>query len=131
LFRTRTPTAYQKQQQSKLQVGQVATVPTPAELQGNFSGSANQASVASFLQANPFFQSNPSLAAQGIIDPTKIDPVAQAYIKAGLIPAFATGNDPLGRGDRGSLPMHPVLQTKSVSLAPAVPKRWGISLKTN
>jgi hypothetical protein len=75
--------AYQKQQQSELQVGQVATLPTPAELLANFSGSPNQASVASFLQANPFFQSNPSLAAQGIIDPTKIDPVAQACIKAG------------------------------------------------
>jgi len=84
--------AYQKQQQSELQVGQVATLPTPAELQGNFSGSPNQASVASFLQANPFFQSNPSLAAQGIIDPTKIDPVAQAYIKAGLIPTSPTGS---------------------------------------
>jgi hypothetical protein len=70
----------------------VATLPTPAELLGNFSGSPNQTSVASFLQANPFFQSNPSLAAQGIIDPTKIDPVAQAYIKAGLIPTSPTGS---------------------------------------
>src|SRR5262249_23498111 len=34
---------------------------------------------------------NPALAAQGIIDPTRIDPVAQAYIKAGLIPTSPTG----------------------------------------
>ncbi len=84
--------SYQKQQLSELQVGASATLPTPAELQGNFSGSPNQAAVASFLQANPFFQPNPALAAQGIINPTSIDPVAQAYIKANLIPTSPTGS---------------------------------------
>jgi outer membrane receptor protein involved in Fe transport len=84
--------AYQKQQESELEVGAVATLPTPAELQGNFSGSPNQAAVASFLLANPFFQPNAGLAAQGIISAASIDPVAQAYIKAGLIPSSPTGS---------------------------------------
>jgi|HubBroStandDraft_2_1064218.scaffolds.fasta_scaffold16860_1 hypothetical protein len=85
--------AFQKQDLSEEAVSNQVTLPTPAELQGNFSGSPNQAAVASFLQANPFFQSNPALAAQGIINPSSIDPVAQAYIKAGLIP---TANSPTG-----------------------------------
>jgi hypothetical protein len=84
--------AYQKQQESELEVGAVATLPTPAELQGNFSGTRTQAAVASFLQANPFFQPNPALAAQGIINPASINPVAQAYIKANLIPTSPTGS---------------------------------------
>jgi hypothetical protein len=85
--------AYQKEQLSEAAVSNQVTLPTAAELQGNFSGSPNQAAVASFLQANPFFQPNPALAAQGIINPASIDPVAQAYIKAGLIP---TSNSPTG-----------------------------------
>ena len=85
--------AYQKELLSEAAVGNQVTLPSPAELQGNFSASPNKAAVASFLQANPFFQSNAALAAQGIIAPSSIDPVAQAYIKAGLIP---TSNAPGG-----------------------------------
>jgi Carboxypeptidase regulatory-like domain/TonB-dependent Receptor Plug Domain len=85
--------AYQKQDLSEASVSSQVTLPTAAELRGDFSGSPNQAAVASFLEANPFFQPNPALAAQGIINPTSIDPVAQNYIKAGLIPTSnsATG----------------------------------------
>jgi hypothetical protein len=46
------------------------------------------------------------------------------------ISAYATGNDPLGRGDRGPLPLHLILQTKSFSLTPAVPRHWELSLTT-
>jgi hypothetical protein len=70
------------------------TVFTPAQLNGDFSHSVNggpDPSVASFLQANPFFQSNPTLAAQAIIDPARINPIAQSYIKAGLLPTSPTG----------------------------------------
>jgi hypothetical protein len=84
--------AYQKQQLSEDAVSNQVTLPTAAELQGNFSGTPNQAAVAGFLQANPFFQPNPALAAQGIISPASIDPVAQAYIKANLIPTSPTGS---------------------------------------
>ena len=45
------------------------------------------------------------------------------------ISAYATGNDPLGRGDRGPLPMHLIFQAKSFSLTPAKPIRWELSLK--
>ncbi len=86
--------SYQGQRQNSIAQEGNQTVFTPAQLQGNFSQSANGSpdpSVVSFLQANPYFQSNPSLAAQGIIDPARIDPVAQNYIKAGLIPSSPNG----------------------------------------
>jgi hypothetical protein len=44
------------------------------------------------------------------------------------ISAYATGNDPLGRGDRGPLPIHLIFQAKSFSLTPAKPIRWELSL---
>src|ERR1700688_467216 len=44
------------------------------------------------------------------------------------ISVYATGNDPLGRGDRGPLPLHLILQTKSFPLTPAAPKHWELSL---
>ncbi|MDT8069190.1 MAG: TonB-dependent receptor [Terriglobia bacterium] len=79
--------SYQKQIQHQAQV-QTATVPTALEIGGDFSqsGPESQAAVASFLQANSYFQADPTLAAQGIIDPTKINPIIQKYIAAGLIP---------------------------------------------
>jgi hypothetical protein len=46
------------------------------------------------------------------------------------ISAYATGNDPLGRGDRGPVPLHLIFQSKSFSLTPAVPKHWELSLTT-
>ncbi len=86
--------AYQGQRQIETDVEAEQTTFTPAELNGDFSQAANGApdsNVAAFLQANPYFQSSPTLAAQGIIDPTKIDPVAQAYIALGVIPTSPTG----------------------------------------
>jgi hypothetical protein len=71
-------------------IGGVA-VPTTAELGGDFSSLPSPNPVAAFLQANPYYQSNPILAAQGIIDPSTIDPVIQNYMKAGLIPATSSG----------------------------------------
>ena len=77
---------YQGQRETQLLSSPSITPFTAAETQGDFSLSRNKAAIASFLQAHPFFQPNAGLAAQGIMDPTKIDPVAQAYFKAGLIP---------------------------------------------
>ena len=58
-------------------------------LAGNFShagpGGTVDSNVANFLVSNPFFQPNAALAAQGIIDPSKIDAVAKNYIAKGLI----------------------------------------------
>jgi outer membrane receptor protein involved in Fe transport len=86
------------------------TTYTPAELNGDFSEATNGSNllVACYLTGNPnivlpnqqgncaqpahpYYQSNPTLAAQGIIDPTTIDPVAQKYIAANLIPTSSTG----------------------------------------
>jgi len=86
--------SYQGQRQVETDVEAEQTVFTPAELTGNFSQAANggpDPNVAAFLQANPYFQSNPALAANAIIDPTKIDPAATAYIATGLVPASPTG----------------------------------------
>jgi hypothetical protein len=85
---------YQGQRQTAtVNQGFVSTY-TPAELNGNFSQFSNSApdpSVVAFLQANPYYQPSAALAAQGIIDPSTIDPVAQNYIKANLIPTSASG----------------------------------------
>lgn len=85
---------YQGQRQTQLQTTSKVNVYTPAELAGDFSKTNNGSpdpGVVSYLQKNPFFQANPALAALGIIDPTKINSVAQNYIKAGLIPTSASG----------------------------------------
>jgi Carboxypeptidase regulatory-like domain len=93
--------AYQGQRQVQTDVLQEQQIFTTQEIQGNFSQAGPNGgpdpNVAAFLQANPYFQSNPSLAAQAIIDPTTFDPGAQAYINAKLangqpmIPSNATG----------------------------------------
>src|SRR5580658_7548878 len=83
--------SYEGQRQTaNVALGQTTTF-TPAEAQGNFSGSAGQAQVASFLANNPYYQPNPNLAAQGIIDPNSISPVAKAYFANNLIPTTPSG----------------------------------------
>jgi len=108
-------TSYQGQRQIETDVLEEQQIFTTAELQnGDFSHGipyqsyiydsfGNQGpqctdpagcldtNVVNFLQTNTYFQSNATLAAQGIIDPTRFDPAAQAYIKTGLIPSNATG----------------------------------------
>jgi hypothetical protein len=45
--------------------------------------------------------------------------------------AFATGDDPLGRGDRGAIPMHLILETThDVSFVPGSAQRWDIELSS-
>jgi len=88
--------AWQSQRQSQLQTTSKTTVFTPAELNGDFSLSnasrtGPDANVVAFLQKFPYFQPNAALAAQGIIDPSKIHSVAKNYIKSGLIPTSAEG----------------------------------------
>jgi outer membrane receptor protein involved in Fe transport len=83
--------SYEGQRQTSLEALSETTVYTPLEAQGNFSGSAGQTQVANFLANNPYFQSDPNLAAQGIIDPSRIDPVAKAYFANNLIPITSSG----------------------------------------
>jgi hypothetical protein len=86
--------SYQGQRQVATSVGAVATAFTPAEANGDFSQAINgkaDPSVVAFLRQYPYYQPNPQLASQGIIDPTKISPVFGAFVKAGLIMTSPTG----------------------------------------
>src|SRR5580698_3845954 len=81
-----------------------APVYTPQELTGDFSqavpydgvtcttpGGCPDPQLVQFLTYNsPYFATPNGNAAEAIIDPSKIDPVTQNYIKAGLIPTSAT-----------------------------------------
>lgn len=80
---------YQGQRLSAQQTSPSAPVFTPSQLTGDFSGDPG---VIQFLQANPYFQPDRAKAAAGIIDPTKINPVAAKYIAAGLIPTNVNGS---------------------------------------
>ncbi len=85
---------YQGQRQNSTTVGSQVGTFTPAELTGDFSHASNggpSAGVVAFLQSHPYFQSNPALAAEAIIDPTKIDPVAKAFIAGEPIPTSPSG----------------------------------------
>jgi outer membrane receptor protein involved in Fe transport len=83
---------YQGQRQNSTTVNPQVGTFTPAELTGDFSqGSTGSANVAQFLLAHPYFQPNPQMAAAGIIDPSKIDPVAQAFIAKEPLPTSTTG----------------------------------------
>jgi outer membrane receptor protein involved in Fe transport len=84
--------SYEGQRQTALDIspGKVTTF-TPAEAQGDFSQSPGQSLVAAYLAANPYYQPDPALAAQGIIDPSRISPVAKAYFTNNLIPTSASG----------------------------------------
>jgi hypothetical protein len=96
--------AYQGQRQVQAYPLIDSPVYTPQELTGNFSqaiayngstcvlpGGCPDPLVVSFLNANRWFTTPNGSVANAIIDPTKIDPIAQAYIKAGLIPTAADG----------------------------------------
>jgi outer membrane receptor protein involved in Fe transport len=88
--------AYQGQRQTQLQSTSKTQVFTPAELNGDFSksnaaGTGPDTNVVKFLQAYPYFQPNAALAAQGIIDPAKINSIAKNYIKNNLLTTSPTG----------------------------------------
>jgi outer membrane receptor protein involved in Fe transport len=79
--------SYEGQKQKELQSSGPTPVFTTAQLNGDFSASPHVADVMAFLAANPFFQGN----GPATIDPNKFDPVAKAYIAAGLVPSNASG----------------------------------------
>jgi hypothetical protein len=86
--------SYQGQKQNQVILNGEQQTYTPAEANGDFSQAVNggpDPNVVAFLANNPEYQANPQLASLGIIDPSKIDPVAQAYFKNGLIPTSASG----------------------------------------
>ena len=106
---------YQQQIQTDTVSSNGQTVFTPAQLAGDFSNGGTPGNcpnadpnVASFLEANPFFVGTTGNAACAIMDPTRINNVAQKYIAAGLIPSSATGvlnSQAAGKDDRKELTM--------------------------
>ena len=44
------------------------------------------------------------------------------------ISAYAAGNDALGRGDRGAVPLHLILESKDIVFPPGAAKKWEIVL---
>jgi hypothetical protein len=44
------------------------------------------------------------------------------------VSAFAAGDDPLGRGSRGPIPLQLILESSNISLVPGVPRGWDINL---
>jgi len=61
-------------------------------LSGQYHNDPNHADGTSCgVAPSTFFQSDPTKAFNAIIDPTKIDPVTQKYIAAGLLPTNAAG----------------------------------------
>jgi len=44
------------------------------------------------------------------------------------ISSYAPGDDPLGKGDRGAIPLHLILASKNVSLTPGIPQSWELIL---
>ncbi len=86
--------SYQGQRQNSVAQDGNIPVMTPLEATGNFSqssGGAPSPQVVTFLQNNPYYQSNPALASQGIIDPSRLNSVALNYLKAGLFPTSPSG----------------------------------------
>jgi len=47
------------------------------------------------------------------------------------ISAHATGDDSLGRGDRGAIPLYLVLESKNITLMPGASERWEITLSAH
>ncbi|MGA7754072.1 MAG: carboxypeptidase regulatory-like domain-containing protein [Candidatus Sulfotelmatobacter sp.] len=88
--------AYQGQRQVQAVPDNDVPVYTPQELSGDFSNASSGGSpdqgVVAFLTANPYFAATTNGGARNAqIDPAKFDPIAQAYIKAGLIPSVPGG----------------------------------------
>ena len=47
------------------------------------------------------------------------------------ISAFSTGDNPLGRSDRGPIPLHLILESQNISLAPDTPQKWDLTLSAH
>jgi hypothetical protein len=47
------------------------------------------------------------------------------------ISALSTGDDPLGRSDRGPIPLHLILESKNISLSPGAPGNWELTFSAH
>jgi outer membrane receptor protein involved in Fe transport len=81
---------YQGQRETRLD-SYIRPAFTNTEINGNFSQSPDAEAISAYLLQNPYYQPDPALAAQAIIDPSRIDPIARQYIDLGLIPNGGLG----------------------------------------
>lgn len=105
---------YQGQRQTTTDPSGVTTTYTPAQLNGDFShswvcdqngencGPGPDPYVASFLQTNPSYIAPGHTYKEAIINPAMIDPAAQKYIAAGLIPTTTSPDGSLASFGAGS-----------------------------
>ena len=86
---------YQGQRQSATISGNDVSSFTTNELQGDFSqaghGGTPDTEVAAFLESHPYYQPDPTLAAEAKIDPTRFDTLAKGFISNNLIPSSPNG----------------------------------------
>jgi hypothetical protein len=47
------------------------------------------------------------------------------------ISALATGDNPLGRSDRGPIPLHLIIESKNISLSADAPQKWELTLSAH
>lgn len=47
------------------------------------------------------------------------------------VAAFATGDDPLGRGSQGAVPLHLILESNALVFVPGSPQRWEVVLSVS
>jgi hypothetical protein len=47
------------------------------------------------------------------------------------ISAFSTGDNPLGRSDRGPIPLHLILESKNIFLSPGATQKWELTLSAH
>jgi len=47
------------------------------------------------------------------------------------ISAFSTGDNPLGRSDRGPIPLHLILESKNISLSAGTPQKWELTISAD
>jgi hypothetical protein len=47
------------------------------------------------------------------------------------ISAVSTGDNPLGRSDRGPIPLHLILESKNIFLSPGAPQKWELTLSAH
>jgi hypothetical protein len=47
------------------------------------------------------------------------------------ISAYATGDDVVGRSDRGAIPLQLILESKNISMSPGASERWEITLSAH
>jgi hypothetical protein len=76
-------------------------------------------------------ESSSGRTAQLFSDKGKLEILINNHSWPFSVSAFATGDDPLGRGDRGPIPLHLILESTNLSVEPGTPARWEVLVSVN